>query len=102
MRGASKKVVLAHGCFDMLHIGHIRHLEEAAELGEELVVSVTDDEHVNKGRGRPHFTLTERMHALAALRCVNQVIPSNSPNAIDVINEVKPAYYVKGTDYGNL
>jgi len=99
---STKKTVLCHGTFDLLHIGHIRHLEEAAELGEELVVSVTADEYVGKGLDRPHFTLTERMHALAALRCVSRVIPSNAPNAIDVINEIKPAYYVKGIDYADL
>ena len=99
---SSKKIVLCHGTFDLLHIGHIRHLQEAAELGDELVVSVTADEHVGKGLDRPHFTLNERMYALQALRCVTRVIPSNAPNAIEVINEIKPAYYVKGTDYADL
>ncbi len=93
------KIVLCHGTFDLLHIGHIRHLEEAAELGDELVVSVTTDDYVRKGHGRPHFTLTERMHALQALRCVSRVLPSNGPDASDVIREVKPAYFVKGSDY---
>jgi rfaE bifunctional protein nucleotidyltransferase chain/domain len=99
---AMTKTVLAHGVFDLLHIGHIRHLEEAAELGDELVVSVTADEYVRKGLDRPYHTLKERMHALQALRCVSRVVPSNSSNAIDVINELKPAYYVKGTDYADL
>ncbi len=94
-----KKIVLAHGTFDLIHIGHIRHLEEAAELGDELVVSVTTDDYVRKGHGRPHFTLSERMHALQALRCVSKVVPSNGPDASDVIREVKPAFFVKGSDY---
>jgi rfaE bifunctional protein nucleotidyltransferase chain/domain len=98
---STKKVVLCHGTFDLLHIGHIRHLEEAAELGDELVVSVTADEFVNKGYDRPQFPLKERMHAIQALRCVNRVVVSHSLNAIDVINEIKPAYYCKGTDYGS-
>ena len=96
---AKKKIVLCHGCFDMLHIGHIRHLEEAAELGDELVVSVTADDDVNKGHGRPHFTLADRMHALASLRCVDRVVSCTGADASAVIRELKPAFFVKGSDY---
>lgn len=91
--------VLAHGCFDLLHLGHIKHLQAARQLGDRLVVSVTGDEHVNKGVGRPHFTAEQRAAALRALACVDQVIVNRSPDATPVIADVKPAIYVKGVDY---
>lgn len=91
--------VLAHGCFDLLHLGHIKHLQAARQLGDRLVVSVTGDEHVNKGVGRPHFTAEQRAAALRALACVDQVIVNPGPDATSVIAEVKPAVYVKGVDY---
>lgn len=95
-----QSVVLAHGCFDLLHLGHIRHLREAREQGERLVVSVTDDRFVRKGPGRPHFTTEQRVEALQALDCVDEVVVSESPDAVDVINRIRPAVYVKGIDYG--
>lgn len=93
------RVVLAHGCFDLLHLGHIRHLEEARRQGDRLVVSVTADRHVAKGSGRPHFTAEERAEALKALACVDEVVVSEAPDAVDVIARIKPAVYVKGSDY---
>lgn len=96
-----QRIVLAHGVFDLLHLGHIRHLQEAKSLGDRLIVSVTDDPHVNKGIGRPHFSCTERMEALRALDCVDQVIVSRSGSAIENINAIKPAVYVKGVDYAD-
>lgn len=93
--------VLAHGTFDLLHLGHIRHLQEAKSLGDKLIVSVTDDPHVRKGMGRPHFTVVERMEALRALDCVDQVIISRSGSAIENINALRPAVYVKGVDYAD-
>lgn len=93
--------VLAHGCFDRLHPGHIRHLQEARKLGDRLVVSVTSDEHVNKGIGRPVFTAEARADALRALACVDEVIVNRSPDATPVIAALKPAIYVKGIDYRN-
>ncbi len=96
------RTVLAHGCFDLLHLGHIRHLEEARKQGDRLVVSVTDDRFVNKGAGRPHFSLAERVEALRALGCVDEVIVSEASDSIAIIDRVKPAVYVKGVDYEGL
>ncbi len=93
--------VLAHGCFDLLHLGHIKHLQEARKLGDRLVVSVTGDEYVGKGLGRPHFTEEQRSTALRALGCVDEVIVCRAPDAAPVIAEVKPSIYVKGVDYKN-
>lgn len=92
-------VVLAHGCFDLLHVGHIRHLQQARKMGDKLVVSVTADENVAKGLGRPHFTTAQRCEALLALECVDEVVVSNSGNAVHVIQTVKPDIYIKGVDY---
>ena len=93
------RTVLAHGCFDTLHLGHIRHLQEARAQGDRLVVSVTADAHVNKGIGRPRFTAQERVEALKALDCVDDAFVSESPDAVDIIDRIKPAVYVKGIDY---
>lgn len=95
----SKRVVLAHGCFDLLHLGHIRHLQEAKAQGDHLIVSVTDDPHVRKGVGRPVFTVEQRAEALRALECVDGVIVNYRADAVDVIKAVGPAVYVKGADY---
>lgn len=93
--------VLAHGCFDLLHLGHIRHLQEARKLGDRLVVSITDDEHVNKGHGRPVFTAQQRAEALLALACVDEVIVNAAPDAVAAIERIRPSVYVKGIDYAN-
>lgn len=92
-------VVLAHGCFDLLHLGHIRHLQEARRQGDKLVVSVTDDAHVHKGVGRPVFTAAQRVEALKALGCVDDVVVNEAPDAVSAIEKIRPAVYVKGVDY---
>ncbi len=99
MHAPVPRIVLCHGCFDLLHVGHIRHLQEARALGDKLVVSITSDQHVNKGIGRPFFTVAERVEALKALECVDDVIISDSGTAIETIGTIKPAVYVKGIDY---
>src|SRR5271156_1363749 len=92
-------VVLCHGVFDVLHLGHIRHLQEAAKMGNYLVVSVTADKHVNKGMGRPHFTAAQRAEALMSLECVDEVVINENAGCWHLIREIKPAFYVKGVDY---
>ncbi len=94
-----ERVVLAHGCFDLLHLGHIRHLQEAKSMGDRLVVSVTEDAHVSKGLGRPHFTAEQRAEALRGLGCVDQVVISRAADAGEVIARIRPDIYVKGIDY---
>ena len=98
-RSPDKKVVLCHGVFDLLHPGHIAHLIEAKNLGDVLVVTVTDDQHVNKGPTRPVQSAPARAIILAALKMVDYVAISEFPNALEVINLVKPDIYVKGPDY---
>jgi len=94
-----KRIVLAHGVFDLLHVGHIRHLREAKDLGDILVVTLTEDSRVNKGPGRPAFTESLRAEALAALEAVDYVAISRYATAVPVIGKVKPDVYVKGPDY---
>ncbi|WP_334109643.1 PfkB family carbohydrate kinase [Thermodesulfitimonas autotrophica] len=100
-RQQGRKVVHCHGVFDLLHPGHIAHLQEAKSYGDILVVSVTAAPYVNKGPGRPYFSDELRMQSLAALACVDYVLLSESPSALDIIEVVQPDIYVKGQEYAN-
>ena len=99
LKAAGKTVALCHGAFDLLHIGHIRHLQSAAQQADALLVSVTADEFVNKGPGRPVFNQYLRAENLAALACVANVAISHAVTAVEVLEQVKPDLYVKGSDY---
>jgi rfaE bifunctional protein nucleotidyltransferase chain/domain len=91
-----KKIVHCHGCFDLIHIGHIRHLQAARRMGDALVVTVTPDKYVGKGDGRPAFPEQLRAEAVAALECVELVAINQWPTAAQTIRLLKPDYYVKG------
>jgi len=93
------KIVLCHGTFDLLHTGHIRYLQRAKEEGDFLVVTVTADEFVNKGPGRPIFGEQLRAENIAALSCVDWVAVNHAATAVNVINQIKPTLYVKGIEY---
>ena len=90
------KVVLANGCFDGLHAGHLMHLQQARLMGDLLVVSVTRDAFVNKGPGRPIFKEAHRVKSLESLRCVNGVFLVDS--VMDAL-QYRPPIFVKGPDY---
>lgn len=94
--------VLAHGCFDLLHAGHIEHLMEAKKLGDRLVVSITGDEFVGKGAWRPYYSAKERASHLRALRFVDAVEINDARSAIPMIERVRPDIYVKGIDYDGV
>src|SRR5437016_11448770 len=81
-RASGKRVVHCHGVFDLLHIGHVRHFEQARKLGDVLVVTLTPDRFVNKGGGRPAFTETLRAEFVAALACVDYVAVNRWPSAV--------------------
>ncbi len=98
-KASGKTVVQCHGVFDLLHIGHIRHFEEAKKLGDILVVTLTPDEHVNKGPDRPAFKQELRAEAIAALDCVDFVAINRWPLAAEAIKMLAPDFYVKGQDY---
>jgi rfaE bifunctional protein nucleotidyltransferase chain/domain len=91
------KVILCNGVFDLLHRGHIEHLEQARTMGDRLIVALTEDDFVGKGPGRPINTWIDRAYVLEALRCVDLVLPT--PNAAKAIRTIKPTVFVKGIDY---
>ena len=90
-------LVLANGCFDILHAGHVAHLEQARAMGDKLIVSLTLDECVNKGPHRPINKWEARASVLRQLRCVDGVIPTSG--AVEAIELVRPDIFVKGIDY---
>jgi rfaE bifunctional protein nucleotidyltransferase chain/domain len=98
-RESGRTVVMAHGVFDLLHMGHVRHIEEARSFGDMLVVSVTPDRFVNKGPGRPVFGEMMRAEMLAALGSVDLVTINEGPTAEPAIEAIRPNVYVKGPDY---
>lgn len=100
-RRVGRTVVLAHGVFDLLHMGHVRHLEEARRNGDFLIVTLTEDRYVNKGPGRPVFPALMRAEMVAALECVDAVGISNWSTAEGVLRFVQPGVFIKGQDYAN-
>ncbi len=98
-KSKKKRIVLCHGVFDLLHIGHIKHFNEAKKLGDKLIVSITSDKNVNKGPNRPAFNEQNRLEAIAALDVVDYVVLNKSTTAISLINELEPNIYCKGPDY---
>ena len=98
-RKKRKKIVLCHGVFDLLHIGHIKHFNEAKKFGDILVVTLTPDIYVNKGPARPAFNERLRMQAVAALSVVDYVSLNTTATAVNIIRKIKPNFYCKGPDY---
>jgi len=100
-RQAGKVVVHCHGCFDIVHPGHIRYLQFAKQQGDQLVVSLTGDPHVGKGEGRPYVPQELRAENLAALEFVDWVYINPTPTAVDLLAALKPDIYIKGREYEN-
>jgi len=96
-----QRVVLTNGCFDLLHAGHVRYLQQASTLGR-LIVAVNSDASTRrlKGPSRPIVPEDERSELIAALRCVDLVTIFDEPTAEEVLEAVRPTVYVKGADYG--
>ena len=96
-----RRIVFANGCFDTLHVGHIRYLEGARREGDVLVVGVNADSSVChlKGLGRPILDENARAHLVAALRCVDYVVLFAEPNVEALLEELRPDVHAKGTDY---
>ena len=99
LRQAGRKIVQSHGVFDLIHPGHICHLEEARLLGDVLVVTLAMDRHVRKGPGRPYFNEQLRARSLAALACVDHVVLVPDDSALAAIECVRPHIYCKGKEY---
>jgi rfaE bifunctional protein nucleotidyltransferase chain/domain len=101
LRAAGKKLVATNGCFDLLHLGHVRYLQAARALGDFLAVGLNSDRSVRqlKGGGRPITTEDDRAEVLAALRCVDLVTIFPEMRATRFLVAARPAIYVKGGDY---
>ncbi|MHC4263039.1 MAG: adenylyltransferase/cytidyltransferase family protein [Planctomycetota bacterium] len=95
------RVVLANGCFELLHVGHLRYLQDAASRGDRLVVAVNADASVTrlKGPERPLVPFSERAELLAGLACVDLVLPFEEPTLEATLRELVPDVHAKGTDY---
>jgi len=101
IRGKGSRVVLTNGCFDLLHVRHIRYLLGAREKGEYLLVAVNSDSSVRalKGSGRPIVPERERVEIIGALECVDWVVLFEEPTVDKLLEELRPAIHAKGTDY---
>jgi|SRR3990170_7553503 len=100
-RAAGRTVALANGCFDLLHVGHIRYLEAAAVEADRLIVAINDDASVTslKGAGRPVLAAPDRAELVAGLRAVDYVVVFPEPTVTELLLELKPDVHCKGTDY---
>ncbi|MFW5749504.1 MAG: D-glycero-beta-D-manno-heptose 1-phosphate adenylyltransferase [Halanaerobium sp.] len=98
---AGELVVFTNGCFDILHVGHIRYLKKAASLGDKLVLAVNSDSSVKKlkGGGRPFVPEAERLEMLAVLEMIDYLILFSEIDARALLEEIRPQLYVKGGDY---
>ena len=101
VRRQGRKIILTNGCFDVLHVGHVRYLEGAKKLGGFLVVAVNSDGSVRtlKGAGRPILPAEHRAQLVAALRCVDRVVVFEETDVSRLIETLKPDIHAKGTDY---
>ena len=101
MDAAGKRLVFTNGCFDLLHAGHVRYLQQARKLGDALAVCLNSDRSVRelKGEGRPVTGQDDRAEVLSALGCVDYVVIFDGKRATEVLTSVRPHVYAKGGDY---
>ncbi len=99
LKKKGKKIAHCHGCFDLMHPGHIRHFQGAKAMADELVVTLSPDRFVDKGPNRPVFNEELRLESIAALECVDFVALSKWPTAVEIIRLIQPDYFVKGQEF---
>ena len=97
-----KTTVLCHGCFDLMHPGHIKHFQSAKKMGNVLAVTLSPDEYIDKGPGRPVFNQSLRAESIAALECVDFVAINKWPTAEETLRLLRPSIYVKGQEFEEL
>lgn len=102
LKQQGKKIILCHGCFDLMHPGHIKHFQAAKKMGDALVVTLSPDKYVDKGDGRPVFNQDLRAESIAALECVDYVAVNVWPTAEELLKLLRPDMYVKGQEFENL
>ena len=100
-RRAGQTIAFANGCFDLLHVGHVRYLAAAAQEADLLIVAINDDQSVRalKGEGRPILPAADRAELVAALRCVDLVVVFHEPTVGPLLEAIRPDVHCKGTDY---
>jgi rfaE bifunctional protein nucleotidyltransferase chain/domain len=101
LRARGKRVVLGNGCFDLLHVGHLRYLEDARSRGDFLIIALNTDESIRalKGAGQPLVPLAERAELLLGLACVDRVLPFDELTLEDTLRVLRPDVHAKGPDY---
>lgn len=97
-----KKVILCHGCFDVLHFGHNRHFVEAKKAADILVVTVTPDRFVNKGEDRPIFSENYRAELLSGLEAIDYVALNEWESSVETLKLIRPDFYAKGSEYESI
>lgn len=102
LKSEGKKIVHCHGCFDLLHPGHIKYFQAAEKMGDILIVTVSPDVYVDKGPGRPVFNENLRAESIAALECVDYVAVNKWPTAEETLLLLRPDIYVKGQEFEKL
>lgn len=101
LKQQGKKIVLCHGCFDLMHPGHIKHFQSAKRMGDVLMVTITPDEYVDKGSARPAFNQKLRVESIAALECVDFAAVNKWATAEKTLRTLKPDIYAKGQEFKN-
>ena len=101
-RPEGKTIVHCHGCFDLMHPGHIKYFQAAKMMGDVLVVTISPDRFVDKGPDRPVFNEDLRAESIAALECVDYVAINKWPTAEEALRLIKPDIYVKGQEFENM
>jgi D-glycero-beta-D-manno-heptose 1-phosphate adenylyltransferase len=101
LRASGRKIVFANGCFDLIHVGHIRYLRNARALGDALVLGINGDASVatHKGAGRPIQPEADRVEIMASLECVDYVLLFDELTVDGILKELRPDFHAKGTDY---
>lgn len=102
IKSKGKKIVHCHGCFDLMHIGHIKYFQASKKMGDILVVTITPDIYIDKGPDRPVFNQDLRAESIAALECVDYVAINKWPTAEETLRLLRPDIYVKGQEFENL
>ena len=102
LKSRNNMIVHCHGCFDMMHPGHIKYFQASKEMGDVLVVTITPDHFIDKGPGRPIFSQQLRAESIAALECVDYVAINKWPTAEETLRLLLPDFYVKGQEFENL
>jgi rfaE bifunctional protein nucleotidyltransferase chain/domain len=102
LKSKRKKIVHCHGCFDLMHPGHIKYFQAAKKMGDVLIVTITPDIYVDKGPGRPVFNQDIRSESIAALECVDYVAMNKWPTAEETLRLLRPDIYVKGQEFKDL